>query len=99
PPDEIVGTEDASHAPAARLRIHVAISPEDSAWGGQVAHEVVTQHAGTNDVVRVFFHASAEVVDPGELARVTETAHAAAGAYRVPLGPLTEAEEADQRGG
>ncbi len=63
PPFEVVSVEDASHAGAKRLRIDVALSPEDAAQVGQVALEVVTRHAGDNDVVWLFFHPSAAIVD------------------------------------
>ena len=63
PPFEVVNVEDASHTAAKRLRIDVALSPEDFGQVGQVALEVITRHAGDNDVVWLFFHPSATIVD------------------------------------
>lgn len=63
PPYEVVSVEDISHAGAMRLRINVALSPEDSDEVGKVALDVVTRHAGTYEVAMIFFHYSEANVD------------------------------------
>lgn len=59
PPFEIVSMEDASHAAAKRLRVYVAVRPEDTDQMAKVAVQVVTDHAANNDVVIMFFYFSA----------------------------------------
>lgn len=61
PPYEIVTIEDASTAAAKRLRVYVAVRPEDTADLARVAGDVVRNHAANNDVVIMFFHFSAAV--------------------------------------
>ena len=59
PSFEIVNMEDASHAAAKRLRVYLAVRPEDSARMAEVASKVVADHAANNDVVIMFFYYSA----------------------------------------
>jgi hypothetical protein len=61
PAFEVVHIEDASNERAKRLRVYVAVRPEDAALMAQVAVAVVTDHAANNDVVTIFFHYSADV--------------------------------------
>ena len=63
PPYEVISVEDASHAAAKRLRINVALSPEDAGQVGQVALAVIEAHTADNDVVLLFFHPSAASAD------------------------------------
>jgi hypothetical protein len=59
PAFEVVHIEDASTERAKRLRVYVAVQPEDAPLMAQVAVAVVTDHAANNDVVMIFFHYSA----------------------------------------
>lgn len=58
PPFEIVSIEDASTNLAKRLRVYVAIRVEDMDQLNEVAADVIDGHAGNNDVVMMFFHAT-----------------------------------------
>ena len=60
PPFDIVSIEDASNLVAKRLRVYIAIQPEDVDHIAQVAVNVIDGHASNNDVVFMFFHFSAE---------------------------------------
>lgn len=60
PPFDIVSMEDASNLVAKRLRVYVAVQPEDVDRIAQVATGIVDDHASNNDVVFMFFHFSAE---------------------------------------
>jgi hypothetical protein len=59
PPFTIVHTEDASTATLKRLRVYVAIRPEDTERMAHVAAKVVSDHALNNDAVIMFFYFSA----------------------------------------
>lgn len=58
PSFEIITIENASNTAAKRLRVYVAIDPDDMAQVDEVATAVITEHAGDNDVVMMFFHPS-----------------------------------------
>lgn len=60
PPFEIVIAEDASTNAVKRLRTYVSINPEDTDRLPSVAERVVTDLAGNNDVVVIFFHFGAD---------------------------------------
>ncbi len=66
PPFEIVNMEDASHAAAKRLRVYLAVRPEDSAHLAEVAFKVIADHAANNDVVIMFFYYSAAAAGKGQ---------------------------------
>ena len=69
PPFEIVGEpESYSHAGAKRLRIRVALGPEDAGQVGEVATHIVRELAADNDEVMVFFHPSSESADGASIA-------------------------------
>lgn len=59
PPFEIVSMEDASHAALKRLRVYVAIRPEDADQVVTIAAKIVHDHAANNDAVVMFFYFSA----------------------------------------
>jgi hypothetical protein len=59
PPFDIVSIEDASHAALKRLRVYVAIRPEDADELVNVAAKIVSDHAANNDAVVMFFYFSA----------------------------------------
>ena len=69
PPYEIVRVEDASFVAAKRLRVYVAIDPEDIDQADKVAAEIVAEHAANNDMVMLFFHFNPEAAgnDPAEV--------------------------------
>lgn len=69
PPFEIVDEpESYSHAGAKRLRIRVAISPEDAEQVGEVATHIISELAADNDEVMVFFHPSSQSADGASIA-------------------------------
>jgi hypothetical protein len=59
PPFEIVRMEDASHDSAKRLRVYLAVRPENAEHLTEIAVKVISDHAANNDVVIMFFYYSA----------------------------------------
>lgn len=65
---EVVDISDYSHVAARRLRVAIAISPEDLSQASVVAHHVVEEHAGPYDIAMLFFYPSHEATVAGEAA-------------------------------
>lgn len=64
PPFDVVNVVDASHGGANRLRIYVAISPEDLERARHVATQIVEEYGRGLDVVMIYFYPSREAADP-----------------------------------
>src|SRR5690606_6526402 len=65
PPMEIVTVEEVSHIGATRLRVEVAVSPEDTDALPRVAQAVMEYLDSDHDIVWIFFHASTVAASSG----------------------------------
>lgn len=63
PPFELVRADRADYGVMRRVRLYIAISPEDLDRASRVARRVLVSYEENNDVAMLYFYPSAEAAD------------------------------------